>query len=199
MQVSLHPSIVHFPLALTFVLPILVLVFAWMIRDNKMSPKAWGIILGLQILVTVSGYIALETGETDEDIVSKVVSKEFISEHEQVAEIFVGTTVIGLVVSIAAFFIRKEFQFLIKMVVLGIGLVSCFFGYRTGLLGGELVYKHGAASVFTSSEDPGVLPAEASSADSLQVMEENDSLKADDNDYGNSDEPAVDEDLKQED
>jgi uncharacterized membrane protein len=204
-MVPVHPLIVHFPMALTFILPVLILVFAFMIKANKMTPKAWLIIVGLQLAVVISGYVSLETGETEEHNVEKVLSKSLIHEHEEAAEVFVGSTVLALVLSIGAFFIRKELGFPVKLVVAGIGLISCYLAYETGKLGGELVYKHGAASAYVNeavTEGEGLLstPGKVTS-ESNAAPEENESLKSDDNDYGNSDEviESPDDDLKQED
>lgn len=199
-MVPFHPLIVHFPMAMTFILPILVIVFALMIKTNKMSQKSWLIIVGLQLAVVVTGYISLETGEMEEDRVAKVVSKHLIHEHEEAAEIFVGSTVIALVLSIAAFFIRKEMSFPLKMAIGVVGLVSCFLAYRTGKLGGELVYKHGAAAAYMEQVQEGLLPTPGKNT-SESEMPLNESLKPDENDYGNSDEiiEATDEEMKQED
>lgn len=181
----LHPSIVHLPIVLTFIMPILVVAFAWMIKNNKMSPKGWILIMGLQLAVVITGYVSLETGETEEEAVSKVVSKDYIHEHEEAAEIFVGSTVLALVLSIAAFFIRKEIQFPVKLSIAVIGLVSSYLAYKTGQLGGELVYKHGAASAYGHVEESnGLLPTPGMQT-SESPADENESLKTDDNDYGN--------------
>jgi len=186
----LHPSIVHLPIVLTFIMPILVVAFAWMIKNNKMSPKGWILIMGLQLAVVITGYVSLETGENEEEAVSKIVSKDYIHEHEEAAEIFVGSTVLALVISIAAFFIRKEIQYPVKLSIAVIGLISCYLAYRTGELGGELVYKHGAASAYGHVEDSsGLLPTPGMKT-SESPSDENESLKADDNDYGNDGEPS---------
>lgn len=205
MQVPFHPVIVHFPIALTFILPVLMLVFAFMIKSNKMSHQTWLIIIGLQIATTVTGYISLESGEDQEHLVSKVVDKKIIHEHEEAAEIFVGSTVIALVVSVAAFFLRNEIQFFVHLFITLISLVSCYLAYNAGGSGGELVYRHGAASAYvkgsSSSEDNSLLPTpELNTSESSMPVDENESLKKDDNDYGNSDEDELeDEDSKQED
>ncbi|WP_408098917.1 DUF2231 domain-containing protein [Peredibacter sp. HCB2-198] len=203
MHVPFHPMIAHFPMALTFILPVLILVFAYMIRINKMTPRGWLIIVGLQLVVTITGYVALESGETEEHTVSKVVAKDYIHEHEEAAEIFVGSTVIALVVSIGAFFLRKELQLPIKAAVAVISLVSCYLAYRTGTLGGELVYKYGAASAYAvgvESQPEGILPTPGlNTSESPMPVDENESLKADDNDYGTGDESESDDEVKQED
>jgi uncharacterized membrane protein len=202
MQLPFHPIVVHFPLALTFIMPVLIIVFALMIKMNKMQPQTWLIIIGLQLAVVISGYVALESGEAEEDKVEKVVGKKLIHEHEEAAEIFVGSTVLVLVLSIAVFFIRKDIGFAIKLGISGLGLISCYLAYQTGHLGGELVYEHGAASAYIEEhEAQGILPTPGlQTSESINPTDDNESLKADDNDYGNSDEDSViDEDVKQED
>ncbi len=208
MELPFHPIIVHFPIALAFILPLLILAFAYMIKVNKMSNQAWLIIIGLQIATTVTGYVALESGETEEHQVEKVVDKKIIHEHEEAAEIFVGSTVVALVLSVAAFFLRKELQFFVHLGIALLSFVSCYLAYNTGHSGGGLVYEHGAASAYaqvttsTTNETEGLLPTPGmNTSESPMPVEENESLKADDNDYGNGDEgeEIEDEGMKQED
>ena len=201
MQVPFHPIIVHFPLALTFILPALVLIFAFMIKRNKMSHQAWMIIIGLQILTTATGYIALDSGEEAEETVEKVVDKKIIHEHEERAEIFVGATVLALVLSVAAYFLKTQIQIFVQLAVCVVSLAACFLAYRTGESGGELVYKHGAASAYVTSSDSGANGLLPTPGLNTSESDENESLKSDDNDYGNSDEAddVEDDESKQED
>jgi uncharacterized membrane protein len=189
MQIPIHPMIVHIPMVITFILPILILVFAFMINKNKMSPKGWLVIIGLQLAVVGVGYISLETGETEEHNVEKVVSKKIIHEHEEAAEVFVGVSVLALVLSIGAFFVRKDLGFKVKIAIAGVTIVSSYLAFRTGELGGELVYKHGAARAYEAAEPMGILPTPGmNTSESPYPVDENESLKVDENDYGNPDE-----------
>ena len=147
-----HAFTVHFPIALSFLMPVLCVVFALMIRARKLAPKGWLVIVGLQIFVTVMGYISLETGEIDEPAVEKVIEKSLIQEHEGAAEFFVGFTVVTLMVSIGLFFMNQEQQFNFQMGVMILSLVCCFLAYRTGKLGGALIYEHGAAQAFLKTK-----------------------------------------------
>jgi uncharacterized membrane protein len=150
MLLPFHPSVVHLPIVISFILPILILIFSLMIKKNAMGAKAWIVILGLQIFTTGTGYLALETGEVEEDVVERIVAKKLIGEHEEAAELFVGSTVIALVLGISAFFIRREFQFKIQMALVLISFISAYLAFRAGKLGGELVYKHGAAQAYST-------------------------------------------------
>lgn len=111
MQVPLHPIVVHFPIALAFILPILALLFAFFIKTQKMKSNMWLIIVGLHLFTVGAGYLALETGENEEDTVAKIVDKDLIGEHEKYAEIFVGVTVVATAVSIVTFFLQTNIQF----------------------------------------------------------------------------------------
>jgi uncharacterized membrane protein len=157
-----HPTIAHMPIVLSVILPLLVLIFAYMMKTNRMTSTGWLIIVGLQVMTTVTGYLALESGEVEEHKVEKVLEKKLINEHEEAAEIFVGFSVLSLVAGIAAFFIRTEYQLRVQLLVFALALVSGLLGTRTGTLGGDLVYKHGAGEAYKEvleSEGPeGILP-----------------------------------------
>lgn len=185
-----HPSIVHLPIVVSLILPVLVLVFALMIKSHKMAPKAWLIIVGLQLFTTATGYLALESGEAEEEVVTKVVEKKLVSAHEEAAEIFVGSTVLALVLGIAAFFIRKEYQFHLQLLIAFISLFSTYQGLVTGGLGGDLVYKHGAAAAYRVETTPqGILPmAEPNTSESINPEDE------DDNEYAPEEDEVKDED-----
>jgi uncharacterized membrane protein len=203
MEVPYHPLVVHFPIALSVILPPLIVVFAYLIKTNKMNPVSWLIIISLQIMTVATGYMAMETGESEEETVERVVSKKLIHEHEEAAEIFVGSTVIVLVLCVAVFFIRKDFGFIIKMIIASISLFSLFLSYKTGKLGGELVYKHGGASAYVEGPtSQGLLPTTGlKTRESFHPIEENESLKVDEHDYGNEGETeeGLDENHKIED
>ena len=196
-SLPLHPFVVHVPLVLSLLLPFLIIIFAFLIKADKMAPKAWLIIVGLLLATTVTGYIALETGETEEDVVEKIVDEHYIHEHEEAAEIFVGFSVVTLVLGIGAFFIRKEFQFRLQLLVAVTSVLLVWLGYRAGRLGGELVYRHGAARAYTEIAPAELLPTPDMNTSESEIPV-NESLKADESDYGNSTED-VDEELKQED
>lgn len=189
-----HPSIAHLPIVASLLIPFLVLIFALMIKTNKMSSTAWLVIVGLQIFTTTTGYIALESGEAEEHTVEKVVQKKLIQEHEEAAELFVGLTVLSLVVGVAAFFIRKEFQFYLHLGIVVISAISFFMALRAGGLGGDLVYKHGAASAYTRPasepvEAQGILPTpEKNSSESAFPEDE------DENEYSPEEDEVKEED-----
>lgn len=195
MNTPLHPMIVHLPMALSILMPFVVIFFALMIKYNKMSSKGWLFVVGLQLLMVITGYVALETGETEEDIVEKVLPKKYIHDHEEAAEIFVGSTVISLVLSIAAFLIRKDLSFILKITIAFVGVISSFLAYRVGSLGGEIVYVHGAGKAYLQDADQEntLLPTpQMNTSESENPDESSESLKIDENDYGSFEESFED-------
>jgi uncharacterized membrane protein len=203
MQVPLHPIVVHFPIALAFLLPLLSILFAFFIKTQKMKGSMWLIIVGLHIFTVGAGYLALETGEREEDRVAKVVDKDLISDHEKYAEIFVGVTVVATVISVVAFFLQTNIQFYAQLANVLVLLVAAFFAYETGEHGGDLVYKHGATRAYelnlSGDVQMTILPTPGQNTSEsefpVQDPEENESLKVDDNDYGN-DNGDTDEDVE---
>ena len=200
MQVPLHPIVVHFPIAIAFILPILALLFAFFIKTQKMKSSMWLIIVGLHLFTVGAGYLALETGENEEDTVAKIVDKDLIGEHEKYAEIFVGVTVVATAISIVAFFLQTNIQFYAQLANVIILVIAAFFAYETGEHGGELVYKHGATRAYElnlqNDVQMNILPTPGmNTSESPMPVDENESLKVDDNDYGNDGE-EVDDDVE---
>lgn len=201
MRIPFHTIISHFPIALAFVLPALAIAFALLIKNEKMQAKTWLIIFALNLTTAVTGYVSIKSGVAEEPAMEKLIERKILQTHESVAEVFVGTVVICTLLSLTAFFIKKEFQFPLQLMSAGLGLVSIYFAYQTAILGGELVYKYGAASAYVQLsplQGHGIEPHSSAGG----VREVNESLKADDNDYGDaneSNELEEDDDEKQED
>lgn len=150
-DLPLHPALVHIPLGLTVIMPLLILVFAWSIYKAWLPKKSWLILVLLQSLIFASGFLAMETGEHDEERVEKVVSENLIEEHEEKAEAFVwlsgGVTLLLLLALVAP----QKFQNPAKAASFVLVLVNLLLAASLGHSGGELVYKHNAASAHFSN------------------------------------------------
>lgn len=143
----LHPALVHLPVALALLIPLVAATVAVAVRAGALPRPAWVGVLALQVLLVGSGWMAMESGEDQEERVERVVPERYIEEHEERAEAFVwagAATILvlaaGLVASPAGAAARLV-GVVATMVVLGLGI-------RVGHSGGELVYKHGAAAVY---------------------------------------------------
>lgn len=147
----LHPKIVHLPIALAVLMPLLSagLLAAWW--TEVLPRRAWIIAVLLQGLLLGSGFASLRTGEGEEDRVERVVAGSLIEAHEEAAEAFVWGTAAALLLAIAAAAIRNDRRARVAAAAATLStLVVLFLGYRTGEAGGRLVYQHGAANAYVS-------------------------------------------------
>ncbi len=149
-DLPLHPIMVHFPIVLGALLPVLALVLGWAIRKNHLPGKAWALVTAAALVYCLSAVVAVELGEDDEDKVEKVVSEEVIEEHEEAGEMIpwiagalAGVSLVGLVR-------RWGPKARVALVVLSLAAVVPLV--NTGHTGGKLVYQYGAAEAHLSAE-----------------------------------------------
>lgn len=144
-----HPTVVHIPIALGVLMPLIAggIVLAWW---RKWLPaRSWALVVALQVVLLGSGIAGLRTGEAEEDRVERVVPEQAIEDHEEAAEIFVWSSggVLGVMLLGLLVLRRKAALPIAAAATLGT-LAVLGLGVRTGHAGGELVYKHGAASAY---------------------------------------------------
>ena len=144
----LHPAIVHFPIVFSVLLPLAAAAAFVAIRKGAHARWIWAIPLAFSVALAGSAWLALETGESEEDAVEAVVAESAIHEHEEAAEIFLvlsavvaGVAAVGMAGGTLGSAARAV-TIVGSLVVLGAGI-------QVGKLGGELVYEHGAASAYT--------------------------------------------------
>lgn len=144
----LHPAIVHFPIALSVLLPFFAVGAMWAIRRGSRPRMAWGVTTALFAALSLSSWVAVQTGEQQDERVEEVVAEAPLDTHEEAAEAFLlfslgvlGVAAIGLLPGRVGTGAR----------MLGtLGSVALLgAGYRVGHSGGELVYQYGAASAYT--------------------------------------------------
>jgi uncharacterized membrane protein len=148
-SLPLHPAIVHLPMGLALLMPLLSLGFAWALWTGRARMGAWTAVVVLQALLTASGFVAMKTGEAEEDRVEKVVRERAIHQHEEYAEQFVwgaaatlGLTALVLVTR------RQNATRILSSIAVVATLTVAGLGLRVGHAGGKLVYVEGAASAY---------------------------------------------------
>jgi hypothetical protein len=152
----LHPAVVHLPIALAVVIPLLALLAAAAIQIGFLPQRSWlGLVL-LQALLVGSAFAALETGEDQEERVERVVAERHIEAHEEAAERFLWLAGLGLAV-VAAGLVPGRAGAVGRIAATAASLGVLAAGVAVGHSGGELVYVHGAASAYV---DPGVAAPE---------------------------------------
>jgi uncharacterized membrane protein len=170
-SLPLHPAIVHLPLGLAVLMPILAGGFAWALWRGRVRPRAWIAVVALQALLVGGGFVAMKTGEAEEDRVEAVVTKNAIHEHEELAEQFVWSAGLTLALTALVLVMRRPAAVRMASAVAVLGtVVVTGMALRVGHAGGELVYAHGAASAYTSqaragTPEPGTPAAAARQAD----------------------------------
>ncbi len=151
----LHPAIVHFPMALAFLLPCFALGALVAIRRGAAPRTAWGLTVVLAAVLAGSALVAKETGEDQEERVEDIVPKAAFTAHEEAAERFVVVVLSVLAVSLVGLR-RDRFGQAGRLVAAAGTLGVLAAGWSVGHAGGELVYRHGAASAYVRSAAGGV-------------------------------------------
>jgi len=185
----LHPAIVHFPVALAFILPVMILLALALLRKGASTSMAWFPVLALATMVFFGTLIAKNTGEEEEDAVEEVVSRRAIHDHEENADLFGILAGIMLATTVAAF-LPSKWGRMARYATLAMSLAVAFSAYQSGRSGGELVYKLGAASAYTEvvPEETEVVPEE-----SVSLSVGNEIQKADSDDDADEHEDGQDE------
>ena len=152
-EIPLHPAIVHFPVALAALMPLLggAAFVAWW-QNWLPGRRLWVAVIACQALLVVGNAIALRTGEGEEKRVDGVVLDVALEHHEAAAELFGATAGAVLVLAAAAFVLPGEStrRMVALLSVIAMAAVAGL-AYRTGKTGGELVYRYGAAGVYATT------------------------------------------------
>lgn len=144
----LHPAIVHLPIALSILLPFFAVGALVAIRRGARPLKAWGITTALFAALTLSSWVAVETGEQQTDRVEQVIAEAPIETHEEAAEAFLLFSL--LVLGVAAIGLTSGKIGTVARVAGTVGALALVAaGYQVGHTGGKLVYQYGAAAAYT--------------------------------------------------
>jgi len=151
-----HPKVVHVPIALSLLMPIIAAAVATAWWRGWLPPRGWALVIALQAVLLGSGLLALETGEAEEERVEHAVPEALLEAHEEAAEVFVWASgaVLGVMLLPLAMS-RGRGGLPMASVALASTLAVLALGYRVGHAGGELVYRHDAARVYAG---PGAAP-----------------------------------------
>jgi hypothetical protein len=150
------------PLGLAFVLPLVAAGLALALWRGLLTRRGWVVLVVLQGLVVVGGAAALKTGEREEDRVERVVGEAALHRHEEAAEAFLWSAAVVLAAAAAVLVLPARAAAAGAFVVLAGTLVVTALAVRTGKAGGELVYRHGAASAYGPPTSSAAVPADAS-------------------------------------
>lgn len=151
-NLPLHPIVVHLPLVMAFVVPILVLVIFAGRRRNTLQLRSWWVAVLAAGLLAAGSTTALKTGEHDEELVEDVVADTPMETHEEAGEAFMWGTFVLLALMLPLPFLRtaRLERMAIAVAMVG-GITVGGLAIRVGHSGGLLVYEHGAATAFAGT------------------------------------------------
>lgn len=146
----LHPAVVHLPLGLAVVLPVLALLGLWLHfkrRDESaVFARFWLALMVCLLASSVGAYVAHETGEAGENAIGKSLPEGVLELHEKYSLIFSSFLYAATAVAALTFFLRDRLKGYAILLVTALCSAALFAGLLTGNAGGELVYKHKAAN-----------------------------------------------------
>lgn len=144
----LHPLVVHFPIVLVVLLPLFAVGALLLIRRGTAPRKAWALPVAMAAALSLSAWVAVQTGEQQEDRVERIVGDAPMHTHEESAERFLflsGAMLVLAAVGLAPGRLGGALR--VAATVGAVALVGA--GVQVGRSGGDLVYRHGAASAYT--------------------------------------------------
>ena len=148
----LHPAVVHFPLVLSVLFPFVAAAALIVSRRPGAGRGAWIGLTVMALFLVGSTWLAIETGQQQEDVVERVVSESLIHGHEEAAEgLLLGSAILAGVILIGL--VPGKVGRSARWLSVPAGLVVLGLAVRVGDLGGKLVYQHGAASVYVADAD----------------------------------------------
>ncbi|MDX2060965.1 MAG: hypothetical protein SFV24_24350 [Gemmatimonadales bacterium] len=147
----LHPAIVHFPIVLAVLLPVAAIGALFLIRRGTVTPRlGWGVVTLLALGLFGSSWLAVETGEQQEERVEQAVPERIIESHGERAERFLVLT--GATLALAGLGLARGRVGEMGRAVATVATLALLpAGYQVGHSGGELVYRHGAAQVHVAA------------------------------------------------
>jgi len=150
---TLHPALVHFPIGLLAVVPVLILVgvFSGSLRRGVMLATAIVLLVG-----TIASYVAVAAGESSGDVAimppdAPAGLNQAIHNHEELAEtcrnIFTALTVLyGLLVFTPPglkWLAKPKWTLITQLIFLVLHSGAVLLLLRVGHLGGRLVHHWG--------------------------------------------------------
>ena len=160
----LHPALVHFPLVLMVLLPLAAAGALWAIRRGAAPTPAWTIPLVTAAALAGSSWLAVETGEREEERVERVVTESALHGHEDAAERFLLLS--GMLLAItAAGLLPGSVGRVARLGAAGGALALTALGVQVGHSGGNLVYREGAASAYVGAAQAGQTAARYETGD----------------------------------
>jgi len=156
-SLPLHPAVVHVPLGLALVMPVLLAALVWAIVTGRLPARAWLVGVLLQGVVLGAAVVALRTGEQDEERVEGRAGEAQVEAHERAAQAFTFAAGGTFVAAAAALALRNRSR---PFLATGLGTVALSLamlglGIQAGHRGGLLVHGGGGLNAPGQGEAAG--------------------------------------------
>ncbi len=144
MQFSLsHAAIVHVPLGLAVVMPLLAGALTLAIWRRRLPRSAFAIVTVLQLAVVGAGLLAIRLGNADAETTEQVAPEQAVDAHEDAAEAFVWIAAGVLVAAAVALVVPARRVPAMGALVTAGALAAAALGVSAGAKGGQLVHGDG--------------------------------------------------------
>jgi len=153
----LHPAIVHFPLVLAVLIPFVAAVALVLALRGTAPRRPWTLVVVMAAGLALSAWVAVETGEQQEERVEAVVAESVISNHAAAAETLLWSAAALFVIALGGL-ASGRVGAVTRIATVVASVVLLAMAVRVGDSGGQLVYSHGAAQAYVSGGD-GMAPS----------------------------------------
>ena len=150
-SMPLHPALVHLPLALAFIVPFVALALTWALWKGRVPSRAWIGIVVLQAVLLVSGLVAKNFGEREEDRLKAKIPEAALERHDLTANVFLGASGFTLAAAVLVLVWRRPGALKpLTVVTIAGSVLAAGAAVCAGYTGGELIYVHNAAASYVS-------------------------------------------------
>lgn len=120
--------------------------------------RAWAVAIAAAAALSLSAWVAVETGEQQEERVENVVGESRLGEHAEAGQALLATSV-GVLAVLALGLMAGDKGRVARYVGAAGTLVMGVMAYQVGHSGGEMVYQYNAASAYAGPSGTGAAGA----------------------------------------
>ncbi len=147
MSMPIHPALVHLPLTLAVVTPVLAVGLTVVLWRDRLPRRAWLGMVILQGVLLASGLIAMDFGEGEEERLKSKISPALLERHDDLADEFLWVTGFTLGAAGLVLVVRRPGTVRAMAVTTVIGsVIAAGAAVRAGHSGAELVYIYNAGA-----------------------------------------------------
>jgi uncharacterized membrane protein len=155
----LHPVLVHVPIGIAAILPLVLIHLLWSQRRGALPAGAWWIGVGLAALMAAGAVAAARTGEAEEHRVEKIVPASAMEAHEDAAEGFQVAAITTAALALLGALVKAAAPSAsLRSLALAGSIVALALVVRAGHAGGLLVYEHNAGAAYRKPPSGASLP-----------------------------------------